>query len=151
MFNIFKTKREKIKIEANRIFDNYIPALKGVPPDEIAFVLDFAAEIKYSTLSISEKIEQRLIFEDPMMLSQSYAFEALSVWRRHMLEEAGTLKGRAKVGALTIWYLSVVGCQIAELRVRAREMWNELERGFPYCSYFNPEHDIVKGVEPDNS
>jgi len=28
-------------------------------------------------------------------------------------------------------------------------MWKELERGFAYCTRFDPKYDMVRGLEPD--
>ena len=129
------------------MFDNYIPALQGMTSEEIGGVLDYAARIKQATTIFGTKREEVLLFEDPILVPEDVAFETLNSWKLHMIENAGTLEGRAKVGAMSIWYLSLVACQIAELRPSGRRLWRELERGFPHCVEFSPDADCVKGVE----
>ena len=148
MFGLFKPQRQRLKEEGERMFNNYLPALEGMAPDEIGFVLDFAVRIKHSTSLYGTGREELLLFEDPVMLSEKYAFETLRLWKQTMKAEAGSTQGMAKIAALSIWYLSVLSVHISELRIRGRDLWGQLERGFDYCQEFDPENDIVKGLEP---
>jgi hypothetical protein len=57
-------------------------------------------------------------------------------------------KREIAVGAFFIWWLSLAAATFAELRFHGREMWRELERGFQYCTSFDPDDDLPKGLEP---
>ena len=147
VFGFFKSQRQKFKEEGERMFDNYISALKGCAAAEIGATLDMASRIKYATTIYGSKTDELLLFEDPLRVPEDVAFDTLKMWKRYMFEISNTVEGMAKVGALSIWYLSLLAGQIGELRIRGREMWKELERGFPYCSSFDPEKDCVAGLE----
>ena len=45
------------------------------------------------------------------------------------------------------FFHSLGAMTIVELRVRGKEMWKELSRGFSHCNEFNPKEDIPKGFE----
>jgi len=100
VLGIFKSKRERVKSEGIRMFDNYIPALRGMSGEEIGSVLDMAAGIKSATTMYGTRKDDLALFEDPMIVSQDTAFRALDMWKQHMWEEGRTIEGRAKTGAL---------------------------------------------------
>ena len=148
MFGLFASKRTKFAKKGKNLFDVYIPSLKGMTSSEIGFVLAQAVQIKDASTMHGSKEDLVTVFHDPMLLPETEAFETLRLWERHMLSLNGSLEGRAKAASLSIWYLSVIACQIPELRVRGREMWAELQRGYEEAS-FNPDEDAVIGLEPD--
>ena len=151
MFSIFKSDRQKWKEQAEATFKVCIPSLKGMSDEEIAFSLDFAANIRRaSTSALSENDRYVLAFNDPMLLNEAEAFLYLQHWKDSFLKLGDTELDRAKVGALTVWWLSLAGVAIPEYRIQAREMWGELSRGFKYCTVFIPNEMVPRGLEPFN-
>ncbi|MEZ5588972.1 MAG: hypothetical protein R3E46_18045 [Sedimenticolaceae bacterium] len=149
MFNFFKSKRERLKDQADAAFKNFIPSLQGMAPDEIAFVLDLAAHIKESSL-LTEPDDSLYwaAFEDPCAIPEDRAISMLHHWKNTMYGWSGSPQDMAKVGALSIWWLSLAAGTIPEVRVQGRAMWGELSRGFPLCQYENPVELIPNGLEP---
>ena len=148
MLGLFKSKRNKIKEKGEKAFSNCIPTLKGMDGSEIGFVLDQAVRIKYASTIFGSDEDALEIFINPMAVPETIAFGILEEWERHMISLAGSVEGRAKIGYLSIWYLSVIACQIGELRLKGREMWAELERGYQYTEIFDPAVDYVVCLEP---
>lgn len=149
MFSLFKSDRTRWKEKASRVFDSYIPSLQGMAADEIAAVLDVAAKIRDSSLMTEDESDTyRLAFDDPVMVPECDAWKYLEHWQRTMVAWSGSQEGLAKVGALSVWWLSLAAGTFPELRLRGREMWEELERGFELCGYFQPDRMQPKGLEP---
>ena len=98
-FNLFKSKRQKLKEESEPFFEKYVAGLKEASGSEIGYVLDIAAQIKYSTTLYGADQEKLLLFEDPIRVSEEVAFETLMLWKIHMGENSGTIEGLSKVGA----------------------------------------------------
>lgn len=149
MFGLFQSPRTKLKKQAEKSFATYLPALRGMNPDEIAFVLDQAVQIKNATTMYGSKQQELLLFRDPIMVSENYAFETLFTWLSYMKEQSGSIEGSSKVASLSIWWLSVVSVHIAELRVQGKELWSELNRAYPYTQIFDATTDFVIGLEPE--
>ena len=149
IFSLFASKRTKWKKRLTRGFDTYIPGLKGMEADEIGFILDQAAHIKSASLmTLKEDDPERLYWEDPLLIGEKESLERLDFWRKWMFgwsKEGAT--GNSKVSSMMIYFNSLGGMTIIELRIRAKEMWKELARGFPHCKEFNPKEDIPKGFE----
>jgi hypothetical protein len=142
MFSIFKSRRNKWRDEAKKLFDVYIASLKGLDPDEIGSGLDLAKKFKSMMMEKlpPEEMHIRQAFSDPLGLPEDRSLTLLEVWHKRMRSaEPGE---EAAVGVLAIWWLSLASATFAELRVYGKEMWGELERGFPYCEYFDPQMDI---------
>ena len=76
------------------------------------------------------------------------ALERLEFWHKWMLgwSREGVL-GNSKVSSMMVFFHSLGAMTIVELRVRGKEMWKELSRGFSHCNEFNPKEDIPKGFE----
>ena len=55
--------------------------------------------------------------------------------------------GNSKNASFQIYFNSLGGCAIIELKVRAKEMWKELSRGFSSCGRFDPNVDIPIGLK----
>ena len=127
MFGLFQSKRNRWKKRLTNGFDVYIPGLKGMDPEEPA----------------------RLFWVDPTMVSEEESLERLDYWYKYMAtwsREEGTI-GNSKAASLQVFFNSLGGMTIVELRVRGKEMWKELSRGFPYCTVFNTKEDIPFGYE----
>ena len=149
MFGLFKSKRQKWKEKSTKAFDNIIPSIQGMDSQEIGGILDIAAKIKRSSLLTAPQDDPyHYAFNDPMKLGEERAFYYLEYWQKTMEEWAGTIEGNAKVGAMSIWWLSLSACNIAELRIRGRELWSLLERGFEHCNYHEPDSLIPNGLSP---
>ena len=150
MFGLFQSKRNRWKKRLTNGFDVYIPGLKGMDPEEKGFLLDQAAQIKSSSLMLLDKDDPaRLFWVDPTMVSEEESLERLDYWYKYMAtwsREEGTI-GNSKAASLQVFFNSLGGMTIVELRVRGKEMWKELSRGFPYCTVFNPKEDIPFGYE----
>ena len=149
MFGLFKSQRSKFKEKGLRAFDNFLPALKGMEADEIGFVLDGAAGVKNATTMYGSKQDALEIFRDPLMVQEGIAFGTLKEWEQHIFSISETVEGQSKIAFIMIWYLSVIACQIPELRLQGRELWGELERGYKYTDIFDPDKDSVLGLEPN--
>ena len=146
LFNLMLSDREKIKRQAQKFFDVYLPAIKGMNGEEIATVLDLAAQIKNATTMYGKHEEEMKLFREPSTIGVHYAYETLFSWLEHARSMSHGQEDQAKAGALAIWWLSVASFQIPELRLLGRELWAELARGFPYTEIFNPELDYVEGL-----
>lgn len=146
MFNIFKSRREKIKEQGIKILNHIIPTIQGMNTEQIAYTLDFAKRIKMSTTMYGEHKDDLILFEDPSLLGEDEAFDNIVIWDSHVatLIQDGSLESSDKAGALLIWYVSVLTNCIPELRFEGIKMWRELDRGFSNCEYFNPAEDIPK-------
>jgi uncharacterized protein YbjQ (UPF0145 family) len=151
MFSLFKSKRQKWKEQAEATFANYIPSLQGMDGPEIGFVLDLAAKIaRASTITLSDNEPYVLAFGDPLRVKQDDAFRYLQYWKETMIADGATEEGQAKVGAMSIWWLSLMGGTIPEMRSKTKVMWNELERGFKYCEVFIPDRMVPAGFGLDH-
>jgi hypothetical protein len=151
MFSLFKSKRQKWKEPAEATFANYIPSLQGMDGHEIGFVLDLAAKIaRASTITLSDNEPYVLAFGDPLRVKQDDAFRYLQYWKETMIADGATEEGQAKVGAMSIWWLSLMGGTIPEMRSKTKVMWNELERGFKYCEVFIPDRMVPAGFGLDH-
>lgn len=149
MFGFFSSSRAKLKKQAEQSFATYLPALRGMNPEEIAFVLDQAVRIKNATTMYGSRQQEVLLFRDPIMVSEIYAFDTLFSWLEYMKEQSISTEGLSKVASLSVWWLSVASLHIAELRIHGKELWSELARAYPYTQIFDATNDYVIGLEPD--
>jgi hypothetical protein len=69
----------------------------------------------------------------------------LQVWHDHMMRPKDPHRV-AVVGTMTIWWLSLAAGTFAELRIRGKQMWAELERGIQYSRTFDLAVDIPQGL-----
>ena len=148
MLGLFKSKRNRWRDEAAQLFDVYIPSIKGLDPSEIGAFLDSAKEFK-NTL-IKRATENNDVFSiqaliEPISLPEDKGLTLLQVWHRKMTP--GEPEKVAFVGALSIWWLSLAAGTFTELRVRGKEMWAELARGFTYSEAFDSGQDVPKGLD----
>jgi hypothetical protein len=148
MLSIFKSKRNWWRDEAAKLFEVYISSLKGLDAEEIGAVLDLAVQgrntlFQYAALNNDMFTLQALA--DPISLPEDKGLTLLEVWHRQM-KSSSDPANVALAGALTIWWLSLAGGIFAELRMRGREMWDVLARGFAHSETFSPYDDIPRGV-----
>jgi hypothetical protein len=147
MFSIFKSRRNRWRDEAKKLFDVYIASLKGLDTDEVGAALDLAKSLKSTMLENLPPGETQLwrMFSDPLGLPEDASLKLLQVWHK-MMRSAGGSGEEAAAGTLAIWWLSLAAATFAELRVYGKEMWAELERGFPYCESFDSTRDVPQGL-----
>ena len=145
MFSIFKSRRNKWRDEAKKLFDVYIVSLKGLDPDEIGDVLDLAKKLKSTMMEKLPpgEIHIRQAFLDPFGLPEDHSLTVMEVWHTRMRsakpgEEAG-------VGALTIggfpWHPQrLLSCEYMEKKCGLS--WKE---DFPILNSFNRRWTFLRG------
>ena len=149
ILSIFASKRTKWKKRLTKGFDVYIPGLKGMDDETLGMLLDQAVHIKDSSLITKDTNDrERLFWEDPTLLDEKESLERLDFWHKWMLEWTKEgVAGNSKNASFQIYFNSLGGCTIIELKVRAKEMWKELSRGFSNCGRFDPKADIPIGLQ----
>jgi hypothetical protein len=142
--------RKIYKRLGERIFQNIIPSLEGMDDEEIGFLLDQMIEMKRASWKANPIETTTLLFEDPIMVPEDIAYKAMDLWFNEILnlQRDGNIYAMAKIGTLSVCFLSLVSMHIVEHRKLGKQMWQELSRGFPYASLFDPKKDCVKGLEP---
>ena len=152
MFSLFENRKTKTKKKIVKALDVYIPGIEGLDPEEIAMMLDQAQFIKESSLMILDENDPgRMYWEDPMMVEEEKALDRIDYWFQWMLGWAseGAL-GNSKVASFNIYFYSLGTSIYPDLRVRGKQMWKALSRGFKYCKSFDPKKDIPIGFEKFN-
>ena len=152
MFSLFENRKTKTKKKIVKALDVYIPGIEGLDPEEIAMMLDQAQFIKESSLMILDENDPgRMYWEDPMMIEEEKALDRIDYWFQWMLGWAseGAL-GNSKVASFNIYFYSLGTSIYPDLRVRGKQMWKALSRGFKHCKSFDPKKDIPKGFEKFN-
>ena len=152
MFSLFENRKTKTKKKIVKALDVYIPGIEGLDPEEIAMMLDQAQFIKESSLMILDENDPgRIYWEDPMMIEEEKALDRIDYWFQWMLGWAaeGAL-GNSKVASFNIYFYSLGTSIYPDLRVRGKQMWKALSRGFKHCKSFDPKKDIPKGFEKFN-
>ena len=82
------------------------------------------------------------------LLDEKESLDRLDFWHKWMLGWAKEgVMGNSKNASFQIYFNSLGGCAIIELKVRAKEMWKELSRGFSSCGRFDPNVDIPIGLK----
>ena len=111
--------------------------------------MDVAKTLKGSMLQKIDPtdIYTPMVFSEPLILSEEVSLAYLESLHKQIFSMEGPQKELA-IGAFFIWWLSLAAATFAELRVQGRDMWKELARGFTYCTSFDPDHDLPKGLEP---
>jgi len=145
----FKSKRNKIRENAARAFENNIQVLKEMDDEIIGEVLDMAAKIKSSSLLVaSDDPYAEALYHDPVTVPEKISIQQLEIFERVMIgwTREGA-KGLDKVAGLSVWYLSIAACTFSDQMISGRSLWKELSRGFPYVQRFDPEEDLVVGFE----
>ena len=152
MFGLFQSRKSRTKKKIIKALDVYIPGIEGLDPEEIAMMLDQAQFIKESSLMILDENDPgRMYWEDPMMIEEEKALDRIDYWFQWMLGWAseGAL-GNSKVASFNIYFYSLGTPIYPDLRVRGKQMWKALSRGFKHCKSFDPKKDIPKGFEKFN-
>ena len=149
IFNLFESRKDKWKKRLIKGFDIYIPGVQGLDAEEIGMMLDQAQRIKDTSLMMVENDDPaRAFWEDPIMKDEDESLDRLDYWTKWMLgwSQEGVV-GNSKVASFNIYYFSLGAATFPDLRVRGKEMWKALSRGFKFCNTFDPKKDIPKGFE----
>ena len=152
MFGLFQSRKSRTKKKIIKALDVYIPGIEGLDPEEIAMMLDQAQFIKESSLMILDENDPgKMYWEDPMMIEEEKALDRIDYWFQWMLgwSAEGAL-GNSKVASFNIYFYSLGTSIYPDLRVRGKQMWKALSRGFKHCKSFDPKKDIPKGFEKFN-
>jgi len=152
MFGLFESKKSKWKKRLIKMLDVYIPGVEGLDPEEIGMMLDKAQFIKESSLiTIDENHPAKAYWEDPLIIEESKALKRLDYWFNWMLGWSSEgVMGNAKVAAFNIYFYSLGVGIYPDLRIRGKQMWKALSRGFKHCGSFDPKKDIPIGYEKFN-
>ena len=152
MFSLFEGRKSKTKKRIIKALDVYIPGIDGLDPEEVGRMLDKAQFIKESSLILlDENDPAKAYWEDPMMIEESKALDRIDFWFKWMLGwSAEGAAGNEKVAAFGIYFYSLGTSIYPELRVRGKQMWKALSRGFKHCGSFDPKKDIPLGFEKFN-
>ena len=147
IFNLFKSKNEDLNKHIKNTFEIYLGMLKTVPDDEVGYLLDFAVQIKNTTSLINENITT--ILSKPELVDKKILIDTLYSWFNHLMELniSEDINDKAKAGALTVWYLSIGSIVFSENKNQGLILWEELKRGYEYCTLFNPATDSIKSLE----
>ncbi len=124
---------------------HYLSVLKKLPDDELARGLDMAAEIKSSSLEYEEAhTDYWYAFNKPVLVSQKTAEEIQFHWVEQIsaMQETQSAQVQLYAVGMSIWSHSLLAAVYPELRKQGLVMWEELHRGFKYCSRFNPQTDV---------
>jgi hypothetical protein len=149
MFGLFQGRKARTKKKIIKALDEYIPGIEGLDPEEIAIMLDQAQFIKESSLMLlDENDPAKAYWEDPLMVEESKALDRIDYWFKWMLGwSAEGVAGNNKVASFCIYFYSLGTSIYPDLRVRGKQMWKALSRGFKHCKSFDPKKDIPLGFE----
>ena len=152
MFNLFETRKTRTKKKIVKALDVYNPGIDGLHTEEIGMMLDQAQFIKESSLILLDQNDPaKAYWEDPMMIEESKALDRVDYWFQWMLGwSAEGPAGNAKVASFNVYFYSLGTSIYPELRVRGKQMWKALSRGFKHCKAFDPNKDIPIGFEKYN-
>ena len=121
----FKSKRNKIRENAARAFENNIQVLKEMDDEIIGEVLDMAAKIKSSSLLVaSDDPYAEALYHDPVTVPEKISIQQLEIFERVMIgwTREGA-KGLDKVAGLSVWYLSIESCTFSDKMISGRSLW----------------------------
>lgn len=145
MFSLFKTKRYFRLMANEKALLNYLDVLKALPATEIARGLDMAAEIKSSSLKFEEMhTDYWNAFNKPILVTEKAAERIQTHWVEQVMGIHETEHHRAQLYAagMSIWSHTLLASAYPELRKQGLILWDELQRGFKYCTRFNPQQDV---------
>lgn len=120
LFHKLAVKRGKKELQ------EFIDKLKVIDSDSIGMVVAWATHYKNQLEQDGHKVSDPIVY---CSINPFFSLE-LSTYIKE-LQNTGRLQDAA---ALMVWLHTIRGAGMGclELRVLGREMWKELERGFPY-------------------
>jgi hypothetical protein len=163
MFGLFSSPRKKALKRANVFFQNQFSDLCKWDDEKVGSVLDFAAKIKMHSMDLDTTGEAERIYTNPSSVSEGTCLAQLELyhakmigWAQDAIAEARYVEGvsvwesRARKeaeirrAALSIWYFSLAAGCFGEFRQNGFILWNQLKRGYPHATFFDPEKDSIK-------
>lgn len=146
MFNLFKSKKQKLLESAELKVAHFNPVLMSIDAPMTGQLLDLAAQIAAgSTQGLSDSHPRVMAFGEPFMLKERFALDYLLEWNKDISVLAESDEDSERFAAVNVWWLSLAGAVFPEIRINAEEMWRRLEVGFPFCEIFIPEKMAPKG------
>ena len=137
------SKYGRAKKQAINCFDTLLPVFSDAPPKDIGEVLDAAADLK----GMANTPEEKIYYEKPEILSIeeyykiSEAHDKARIQAKHAIGY-NSPRGQLYASATWIWDLSLMACQIKEVKHKGIIMWQHLSKGFPHSKLFKPEEDV---------
>ena len=108
--------------------ERYLLALKGLDDREVAQLLAVATFMRLKFIELGKLSDEILNFEVP---------EAVHAQAQYMIGTATrdfqSRNDKACAGGTMVWLHSLRAQGYPELRLKGREMWAELQRGFEYA------------------
>ena len=155
MIDLFDSNKSRLKEDSANALPDFIANLKKTSATDITSLLDGAKRVKLASIMANESSKDvdiddnqtQKIYHDPLIFSEDMILEQLTDMRNkvEVFESKGQME---EVAMIAVWYLSLSSLLFKEQLESGQELWNELSRGFDDCMFFDPEKDIVKGLEP---
>jgi hypothetical protein len=149
MFPLFKTRRHSRLLTNEKILSRYLEIMKEFSDHDLAKGLDIAAEIKFFLLkSEITNSDYWDAFHEPIKVNEKTAESIRTQWvdillNLHDTEHSQSL--RYAMG-MSIWVHSLLSAAYPELRHHGLALWEELQRGFKYCTQFVPKRDVPEVI-----
>lgn len=145
MFPLFKTRRYIRLLENEKILSRYLEIIKEFSDHELARGLDIASEIKFVLLkSEITNSDYWDAFHEPVIVREKTAESIRTQWVEvilHLQDTEHSQSLRYATG-MSIWVHSLLSAAYPELRHHGLALWKELQRGFKYCTQFEPMRDV---------
>ena len=139
---IAKWLKRKLEIKAAKAaredIERFILGLKGSSDEEMGFVVAQATFIRLRFRADNLLPDAALgvgspLPEDQRMQVQNFLAQMVSDFQSEAGGQAATNAASFSLGTM-VWLHSMRAFTYPEIRLFAREMWQQLERGFPYAS-----------------
>lgn len=124
--------------------DAFVHNLKGMDGEELGFAIAMATDMRHS---LRAAVGWDLL--DPVAVEREDAYAAMTV-NKLIRQYQGEGKQISAASAM-VWLHTLRAANILELRVSGREMWRQLQRGFPHCEQAALSAMSVTGKLPDIS
>ena len=113
-----------------RELNNYLQKLRGMDGDEIGGVVALAAHMRNRFLE-----DKGIDFLDPFSATIADPFCVATLSRTAKYFQKKGIVGQINAAAVILWVHTLRATMNPDLRMKVREMWGELSRGFPYLEY----------------
>ncbi|MCF1478132.1 hypothetical protein FS782_13735 [Agrobacterium vitis] len=114
-----------VKTQKHEI-DEFVAKLSSVDGSELAIVVAVATDMRHAFIA-----DTGIDLAYPALALQQDPYICMRL--NSMIRQFQKEKHFIAVTGLSVWIHSVRAIQSIELRQRGRDMWRELERGFPYA------------------
>ena len=142
VFDLF-SKYGRAKKQAESCFNTFIPIFSDSPPEDLGEVLNAAADLK----GMASTPEEKILYEKPEIISIEEYYKIAIARDKGRIQAQNSLgynspRNQIYVAAGWIWDLSLMACQIKEVKHKGIVMWQHLSKGFPHSNSFNPKEDV---------